>query len=399
MAARIPVTPLSLAFTLAGAALVPDEAEACRPPLCDGDYGLEAVDPVNADAIPIDGVLALKTAGTVDLASIQWTVTRDGQPVDGALEKPEVPDILLWRPAQPLTPGPHQVTGMVVNSDEDPDDCVPDMLALDFEFLVEAEPSAPLAAPTIDVQETVSVKEVVALDGLVCCDGAMPSDNGLDCGPADPSIFWSEGHCQPTRGAGTLRAKFSVTTGLPAATDALVTRQLVVDGAPYDQPRLGVSPLFVSTQPFCTEVVLRNLATGETLTTPQQCHGADVADQLGDQPIDPGPGLAAVCSGAAYTCAILDDVVPRWDPAQCTEWPPTDDPTGGTTGDPGDTGDTTGAPDDSTGDPGGDTGGDTGGGQDGAGDKGCGCDTDDSPPGALLALAGIGLVLHRRRRP
>jgi MYXO-CTERM domain-containing protein len=148
----------------------------------------------------------------------------------------------------------------------------------------------------------------------------------------------------------------------------------------------------------------------------ETCHGAAVADQLGDQELDPTPELQAQCKGGAYTCA-LDPSMNAWDENLCTPWPggeattgestegtTTDDPTGGgpTTDDPtgGGPGTGSGGPgsDGSDGTAGSEGTGSASGGQDGLVDHGCACDSrETSPLGWLGMLAGLGLLRPRRR--
>jgi len=140
--------------------------------------------------------------------------------------------------------------------------------------------------------------------------------------------------------------------------------------------------------PLCTEIVLRDLATGDTMTTPQQCHGASVAGQLGPQVLTPtAPLLANNCEGPLYTCAT-DEWGQTWDRSRCMPWPAE-----GTTGDAPTTGDgTTGVASESTSDTG------SAPEQSGIVEHGCACASGPaSAREGLLALIVLGLRRRRQR--
>ena len=413
---------LSLAVPLAGVAAIPDEAEACSIDSCFFVDAWSAIEPVNGAAIPIDGVLLLQGAGTGTMPDADWltridlTVTRDGQPVAGALETSSIDDLLIWRPAAPLEPGAtFKVTGTLDNPDMmEYYDCGPDILMIDFDFTSGMEPTEALAAPGVGAEESVLLNPSLSIDDLVCCDEAFPYEYFNDCGGSYGGTTWFTGFCAPLRGYGVLQVQLTVDHDMPESTSALVTRQVVTDGEP-GAITLGDTLSASGGQPICTEVILRNLATGESVTTPKECHGDAVATQLGPQNIDPSGQLGEKCSSAAYVCERSEETA-SWDPEKCTPWPPEDPTTGDTapTGGPETTGDSTGdtAP---TGGPetaGDSTSADASAGdssdsdasdtadtadQDGLGDRGCSCD-GGAPDGlGLLALAGLGLL--RRRRP
>lgn len=403
------VKAAALAIPLAGVALAPGEAEACSPDPCWAQDVVTSLEPVNAAAIPTDGVLLLQGAqnnGSPDqdwMMQVDLTVTRDGQPIAGAIESSPVRDLLVWRPSEPLAPGAtYKVTGSLDNPEHpyyDDYDCGPDILMLDFEFHVDEGPSAPLSAPKTSADESVQLAEHRGLEDLVCCDGAMPVEYYFDCGGSGGYVEWGEGSCSSLRGFGTLKVGTSAEIDVPAATAAMVTQQLFVDGTAGTTYRAGLISISDS-KPFCTAIALRNLATGEVVMSEETCHGAGVAGELGEQDIDPGAALAEKCAGAAYVCVIDEDNA-RWDETQCTPWPAAGETTGEietsdgpTTGGPG-TSASGGA------DTGEDTGEDTGsasGGQDGLVDHGCACDSTTPSPLGLLGLLGLGLLRRRRRR-
>ncbi|MBZ5708598.1 hypothetical protein [Nannocystis pusilla] len=379
----------TLALAGAAAALLPDDAEACTPDECAGVDVWRELAPLNAAAIPTDGVLVLyglRYSVVLDseadwLDAITVTVTRDGQPIAGGVEAPGIRGVLLWRPAAPLEPGEYAVVGSLDN----PEPCGTH-LALDFEFSVAAEPSEPLSPPKVDTSAVLSVRGTTTFEDLVCCDGAMPFTAVFDC-PSQERIEWSEGFCASRQGFGVLRVDVSITTDLPPATDALVVREMLVDGEPQGGDFLDLQSVGEA-KPFCTAVRLTNLATGEVVETEETCHGDDpeTAAQLGIHAVDPGEALAMQCSESAYTCERHEDG-DRWDPANCSPWP-ADAATGGEP--------TEGSSSDGPGGESSDSA--ASGGADEPFGHGCACDDRPSsgPPGALVLL-GLGLLRRRRR--
>ncbi|MDC0672087.1 hypothetical protein [Nannocystis radixulma] len=344
------IRALSVSLPLVVAALPANEAEACGPgPDVDAcwyaDEWAELV-PVNAAAIPIDGVLVLQGAQTGNspdaewLAAIELTVTRDGQPIAGALETTEVDDVLVWRPAAPLVPGAtYQVTGSLDNPDGDPEgyECGPDLLPLAFEFHADAGPAASLASATLSTEASVLVIPRLVLDELVCCDGAMPVlEQNEDCAYVPE---WDHGDCVTTLARGRLQVVGKV-ADLPASTLSMTSRRMVVGGSQM-LPILGAEPTVVYDDPTCTRVKLRNLANGETVQSEETCHGEDLP--LGDQPVDPAPQLAELCQGPPYVCELHESEL-WWNPSACSPWPEDAGTTGDTTGEPETGGDTTGEP-------------------------------------------------------
>ncbi|MDC0669775.1 hypothetical protein [Nannocystis radixulma] len=400
----------ALTLALAGAAaVVPNEAEACTPGYCAYTDAWQGLEPINAQAIPSDGVLLLQGARTGNSSEDDWldkvelTVTRDGQPIAGAVEASGVRDVLLWRPAAPLEPGDYKVVGGLDNPEYDVvyEYCAVD-LELDFEFSVDAEPSAPLSPPQVGTQPTLSVRESDDLEDLVCCDGAMPYSYAFDCGGSGEYVAWGDGFCTGLRGFGTLRVQVSIGTDLPQSTSALVMREVLVDGSPQRGELVDVQTAHL-TKPACVAVRLTNLATGESVQSEESCHGdePEIAAQLGDHAIDPGPALMQQCSQGAYTCELLPDQG-RWDPDNCAPWPGEE----ATTGDPTE-GPTTGGPtsEGSAGSEGSEGGGESegtdgpaSGGADELVEHGCACDSRTPSPFGALALLGLGLLRPRRRR-
>ncbi|WAS98883.1 MYXO-CTERM sorting domain-containing protein [Nannocystis punicea] len=398
----------AMALALAGAILVPNEAEACSPDYCSYVEAWSSLEVLHA-SIPTDGVLLLQGVRHGDLAEEDWldkvdlTVTRDGQPIAGAVEAAGVRDVLLWRPAEPLEPGDYKVVGSVDNPDDLPYEyCGPDLLEFDLGFQVEAGSSAPLSSPEATITETLIVGASEDLEDFVCCDGAMPYSYSFDCGGSGTYVEWSEGFCAARRGFGSLQVQATVAVELPPSTAAMVVRELLVEGQPF-RPGFYDSLTVQSSEPICVAVQLRNLATGETALSQETCHGADVVAQLGDHAIDPAPALAAECAEGAYTCALTEDGW-QWDAAHCTPWPAegetTGDPTGGpTTGGPDSDSSDSASSDGSDGSDGSESSeGPASGGQDGLVDHGCACDSRAPSPLGALMLLGLGLLRPRRRR-
>lgn len=396
---------LPLAVPLAGLfALVPDEAEACSPSPCSYTAFIEDVQPINTGAIPIDGVLVLQATGgrlvDIDLpAELELVVTRDGQPIAGAVELTDNVGILIWRPAAPLEPGVHQLDLHFENADDYGYGCGPSSSDVSAQLLVEDKLSAPLEPPVLTHELKVSIDGSEELGDLVCCDDAFPID-GDYCGDGVP--YWYEGDCAPHSGTGFLQVVTKIEPQADPGTSGLLLRSLLVEGA------LSMSGVVDEASarfdhPFCTQVKLLNLATGETVVSEPVCHGQDLVDQLGPQSLDPVAELAGKCVGPLYTCAINEDAPRGWDPENCTpfvveqttEGPTTSDSQGATETANSDSAPTTAGPDSDTAPMSGSEG---GGQDDGLVDHGCACDGGAGAPGGLLGLLGLGVLARRRRR-
>ena len=416
MASSILRDPLPLLVPLAGLfAALPDEAEACSPDLCQGVAALADIVPVGP-AIPIDGVLVLRTTGTIEddalIAGLELTVTRDGQPIAGAVEGSSIRGVLVWRPAAQLEPGPYDVHATFDNPPVDYEYCAEDIVDTSFGFSVGTDPAEPLSPATSLADLSGKLVPDRELDTLLCCDGAFPEDYNL-CGYSY-EVSWFEGDCAELSAAGYLDVTFELTQNVGPETAGQLVRTLRIDG---DIQRQEVTDVFEfrSSEPFCANFDLHNLATGDMLAGPEQCFTAEEAQiALGQQPLDAAGALAGKCTGPLYTCEVDDGSPARWDAERCTPWDPVGPTTGDESGDEsgdqtgddsGDqTGDESGVPpttSDSAGDTsvGDDTGSDSGdsGDQD-LGDRGCSCTTGPADPAALLGLAGLGLLAGRRRR-
>ena len=389
--------PLLAALVLVAGA---DDAAACLDlgSACEGLEYLTGAFGLHSEHIPVDGVLPIQFTGaygsTVTPAQIDLQVTLDGMPVAGALEDIGVPWVLAWRPAAPLVPlAQYVVTGTIVNEMVPPgqSQCGEPQVPVEFEFTAGAAATPPLMQPAILAEEELVDTVEQSLDNFVCCDGAFPSWQSGGCGGGHQSVEYDAGFCAPLTSLRRLQVALTATLALPPDSPPMVTATLVVDGEP-GSARLFLGPVLgldaEATKPLCTEVVLRDIATGATLTTPKQCHGQAVADQLGMQALEPdAPELAAGCKGAPYTCEVLQFDT-AWDPERCTPWPAADEtstatPTTGADASTGTTG-TTG-----TSEPG----------QDGLVEHGCACNSGSpAPTGALLALCALAWR-RRARRP
>lgn len=319
------------------------------------------VEPLSAAKLPIDGMILMRVSGPsqapvpLDVMTIEVTV--DGAPVAGALEQTGIDGLLGWRPAAPLMPeSTYVVAGTIHNLDFRPGipSCGEEFVPFEFEAATGSGTMAPLVPPEASAEETAEVGEKLVIDNLVCCDGAFPT-TWSGCGSSGMVIV-DEGHCVPLHWTGVLKVRLlAQVTGDESAS--MLTAALVVDGVNVIDEVAVLEPSFQmfasGPGPFCSEVVLRNLVTGETAAGPKLCHGEALADQLGAQMLTLESPALAVCAGAPYVCE-LDEFGESWDPDRCTTWPAGE----GTTGDPGPTsgGPTSGGPTD----PGGTTGGSSG---------------------------------------
>ncbi len=395
------LTGLPLAAPLAGlVALHAEPAEACSPNPCNWEPYVSSLTALSGASIPADGVLLLRVGGdnlsNQDiLEMLALEVTQNGQPVAGAVEDTGAFGVLAWRPAAPLPPGQvHQVHAVLTDPNSDPDDyyyqCGSDLLELDHEFMAEDSPSEPLSEPEVELLEQVLLVEDTGLETLVCCDGAIPSDYEL-CGSYG-GAYWDEGACAQSSGRGFLQVNVSVK---PAVADPLTRDQLLI-GLRVDGELLqldtGTEKLNISAQPFCTQVEVRNVGTGEVVLGPEQCHGQG-NPEVGPQAIDPHTKLDGVCAGPLYTCELEPESFPAtWDADRCKNWDETVDTSDSapTSSDslPGDDDDTGASSSD----------GDDGPGQDDLVDHGCACTNAPADPTAALGLVGLGLLARRRRR-
>lgn len=385
---------------------------ACQPDPCGSSLAFKSITPRSAALIPTDGVFLfdVELSGSDDfifpeqLASVELEVTIEDVPVAGAIEwvdlmrqtDPAAPQVLAWRPAEPLAENAdYEVSGQVVNSLLGPDEqaCAPASLPIDVVFTTDTQPSAPLAAPVGISDESFTVDPIADnIGSFACCAGSAPVED--ECG----EVTFPADRCTPFQGHGQIRVEYTVDQALPEPTAAQVVRFL--DSGSEDAP-LVLSASLTDTvaadwpEPVCLRLGLHNVGTGERVLADEVCHGADQPEKFGVLVIDPLVAIGASCPGEVQTCAIVDTDPPEWDDNECSPW----DPGPGTTGDTGDdptTGSAETDPTPTTGGTGDDptTGGETTDGPQQDDDPGgCGCATSTPSPGLALLL----LALPRRR--
>jgi MYXO-CTERM domain-containing protein len=399
---------LTLAFPLIlAAALVPDDAEACPyygDPCQDVDAWLDLA-PRNAEQIPVDGVLVLQgnPVGAPALDTVALEVTLDGQPIAGALEPTPHPGALVWRPTEPWQAGAtYQLAGTVTNP-EGAFECAAPELLLAADLNIDTVPGAALVAPDFSGETMFSKNPIISIQSLACCEGTPgPYEGYGGCG--NISIDFDPAECAPTMATGSfnLAVLGQPAADGPAAGQIVYTRK--VGGLPEGTALDPGADFFALQTPICVSFDATDLVTGAVLSSPEQCFGEDLVDQLGPQSLDPSETLS--CSleqcGASGTCTPLDpdpdttdttDTDPNGDSesdsdTDPTETPPTSSDTtpDSTSEDPGTTAaDSETAPTDPNEE----------------GDKGCACATTRSPPSLAAALLTLGLLTlpRRRKRP
>ena len=407
-----PALALSLCF-----AMIPEaEAEDCDPVDCAFTDHWVSLEPINVTLVPVDGVLLLQ--GDNRYGGFDWAtqfsleVTLAGQPVAGAIEEADLYQLFAWRPEQPFEPGAvYKVTGMVDNS-ADGELCAPD-IALDFEFATDIGPMAPLTAPKVVASEQIVTTSTLSLETLVCCEGVVPALVFGGCGQGTSiSLDYPDGACAAGSGLASLGVTLDITPQSEIATAGLLAYELIVDGQSVyrsTQTQLG----YGSHEEFCSQIKVTNLANGDALTTPMQCHGAALIDQVGEVQID--VAAQVTCKEPLQTCEV-DGPNNAWDPNKCTPWPPDSDPDS-TTGEPTSGEPTSGEPtsgeptsgEPTSGEPtsgGSESGSESGSEGSAGGDdftrEGCACDGGDAGgPGllgmlSLLGVLGLGLTSRRR---
>lgn len=336
---------------------------------CDAAEFWSSLAPRNAQQIPSDGVLVLQGAyhgGWDDgaLANIDLSVTRDGQPIAGALERDSLPGVLVWRPADAWVPGAtYELGGSVNNMNPDGAVCAPGSLPIASDVVIADAPAPALDKPGLSGSPSVVVQPSISLDTLACCEGAAPSAGYGGCYGGGSYVDWDQAECAPIAGVGYLTVEFTGTPPVagPAAQQIVYTRR-VVGTAPLSS--LDPSFSFTDDAPFCASLEARDLASGAITTSASLCFGDQVADQLGPQTL----AVPDTLSCALQQCEVVGG---GWNLDNCSPVDP-DGPSS----------------DSAT----------AGGGEDD--DKGCGCRSgvgDGPGPGGLLGLVAL-LGLTRRRR-
>ena len=381
------IQALALAFPILTVAVAPDSAEACPgPDPCAGeDFWYDLV-PVNAAKIPSDGVLVLQGGhqNGVDedwLAKIELTVTKDGQPIAGALEATSQHGMLIWRPEAPWEAGATlQMTGKITNPPFDSYyECAAPEILFEADLVIDSEPGAPLGAVEFTAMQTPSLFPEVTLETLVCCPGAMPSTGYGGCYGESDYVYWDDEVCAPTVQHGYLLVEMTADAPTSGPALAQVIYTLKIDGVVHTVSTAQQFSLYQD-KPFCAVIEAQDVASGKVSASAEQCFGQDIVDKLGVLPIAPPDALTCELENCASNGG--------WDPAMCTPFEPDPPPTTSdtmtetATETATDAGSSGGASDTS--------------GQDG-GEKGCACDVGPGGDAGLLALVGL-LGLARRRR-
>jgi len=372
---------LALAFPIFVAAATPGEAQADAAGCYEPCYNVDAwqyLAPVNAAKIPSDGVLVLQGEHKGDYAAalppIELLVTKDGQPLAGALETTSLHGVLVWRPLDPWEAGAtYALSGTVTNATDD-SYCGPMMIAIEATLNIDVAPGAALGPAEFVGATEVQISPVVALDTLACCEGATPSMGYGYGGCGGAGVYWDPNECAPTEARGYLSVQIDGEPAASGAAAAQILYTLQVDGGLASR---ALAPEFsvVRDTPFCAVIEATDLASGAVTQGQKHCFGEAVADMLGPQPLDPAEKLQC----ALENCA---DENGGWDPMMCApldpDAPTTSDSDDGESSGPGSDSDTAGEGED---------------------DKGCSCDAQSTGDAGLLALVGVvGLAGRRRRR-
>jgi MYXO-CTERM domain-containing protein len=372
-----PLAALALAFPILAAAAAPGVAQACPGYYgpCQGYEFWQDLATLNATKIPSDGVLMLQGTHQGDdaasLPTIELTVTKDGQPLAGALEATSIHGVLVWRPAGDWEAGATYALAGTVTNVPNNDGCGPPMIVIEDTLTIDVAPGAAIGAVDFVGESVVQSYPQASLSTLACCEGATPSVGYSGCG--GPDVYWDPAECAPTQAHGYLTVQI---TGEPAAAGPVAVQieySLMVNGNLHSissVPQFSVT----SDAPFCALIEAKDLASGVVTMGQKHCFGDAVVDQLGPQVLDPTQTLQC----ALVQCMTASSTG-TWDPMMCTPYDPDMPPTT------------------SASDSGGGEGSETAGA--GEGDKGCGCDAGPGGDAGLLALIGVvGLARRRRRR-
>ena len=199
---------LALAFPNLAATATPGVAQACPgyyEPCLDYDFWQDLA-VVNATKIPSDGVVVLQGTHQGDdaqsLPTIELTVTKDGQPLAGALEATSLHGVLVWRPSEAWEAGAtYALAGTVTNPPESAD-CAPMMVAIEAMLNIDVAPGAALGAVAFTGESEVQNSSNVSLATLACCEGATPYSGYSGC--SGSGVYWDPNECAPTQATGYL---------------------------------------------------------------------------------------------------------------------------------------------------------------------------------------------------
>ncbi len=373
---------LSLAFPIVAGALAPDTAEACPYVYdCESVPSWTTLTLRNAAKIPTDGVLVLEGTrhGEGDpLANITIEVTRDGQPIAGALETTPHRHALVWRPTEPWEPGAsYYVDGTISNPGAN-GYCAAEEDIFGGDIFVETVPAGPLAVPEFTGTATQFQAIDFSLETIACCVGADPPGLVPDyCGGY--YINFDVESCGPTKSSGSFSLELisAAVADEPASLEILYTVKF--DGEVRSTSFTPSANIFPILEPACVTLEALDLGTGTMTVSAEQCFGQDFADELGPQELVPDLGCPL------EQCEVMGMT---WDKTKCTPFdsgpPPdsdSDTPTSSDT-DPGTGGESSS---DSETDP------------DLDDEKGCACN-ETGDPSALLLVTPLLLAGRRRRR-
>ncbi len=267
--------------------------------------GWIAMEAAFADAIPADGVIALRAAGYGPDESLEFTVYPNfGEPIEGALERRA--GMLVWRPAQPLTPGKGYTLHLRAENGYPDEKCgFPAQIEL-LETFTATEPGRPDPRwELFEVRHRVQVHPSTASEHIVCCEDAYPS--------MDYEWGYTLGdQCAATRGEGRLHTIYSI------APEAWRLGQGQLNYGPFpgldvDHERVSAYDLDVPLP--CAELSATDLITGELLRGPPLCPDDGLEELLGEYTLDPRDALS--CE-KLHTCKEEDDY--GWDPDRCRRW-------------------------------------------------------------------------------
>lgn len=266
-----------------------------------------------AEVIPADGVIVLRGVfgGLSDaelFASVELTVTRDGQPVAGALERTEAEQVLVWRPDAAWVPGPHAVRAAVHNDLPVEPACGEAMFTAEFAVLVDVAPGVPISPPTLTGSARLQSTKLVALEHLACCEDAAPVKQTAPCNST--YLEWDDGACFAVDSRGYLELDLELAPAVSGPTAGQLLYRYVTDGAPGSAD-LALYPGTFAGAPVCLAVEALDMASGAVARGPEQCFGAEFAAELGLQPA-PLPD--------SYHCPLQRCEVQgnTWDLERCT---------------------------------------------------------------------------------
>lgn len=308
-----PGVPLVLAFPITAEA--PEVLNPCPGDPCDylGYDIWTELEPYNATKIPSDGVLVLQGVQpgwpgiTPDLDRLSIVVTRDGQPTAGALETTRLYGVLVWRPTEAWVPGATYEYELMVSNGTlaELQGCAPEMLQRSGEIVIDEAPASGLVKPMLTATAEVELSPWINVQDLACCEGAEVSVDEWGC--YDP--VYDPDECASTRAYGQLAIELRATPASSGPGADQLIYGLTIDHPDVDtiyQWQLGKPEFLHSTDtvPFCVYIRVEDLASHGTISSNLACV-AGLADELGEQALDPGESLA--CEPLPLNCKDQED--------------------------------------------------------------------------------------------